>query len=109
MNNTPSNTVNNSVSILGNSGLPKNHHLSKPDFHLMPKSISSFLKKGTGTLGRNKKEKNLQVRKLKKTYPEILELFLIFCSKVRRLKMVAISVTDHAWRLQCRRWLPMLN
>ena len=46
------------MSILGNSGLPSqiNGH-SKPDFHL-PKSISSFLKKGTLT---RKKDKSNQV------------------------------------------------
>ncbi len=48
----------NGVSILGNANLPRFNGQSKPDFHL-PKSISSFLKKGT--LTRNKKDKNAQV------------------------------------------------
>ena len=53
------------LSILGNYGPPKsNASQSKPDFHL-PKSISSFLKAGKGTLTRNKKDKNNQVSFLK--------------------------------------------
>ena len=50
------------VSILGNNSTGLNSNgLSKPDFHL-PKSITSFLKKGTGTLTRNKKSKANEVR-----------------------------------------------
>ena len=49
------------LSILGNFGAPQsNDGQSKPDFHL-PKSISSFLKAGKGTLTRNKKDKTNQV------------------------------------------------
>merc|ERR1711962_366906 len=48
------------LSILGNFGAPQsNAGQSKPDFHL-PKSISSFLKAGKGTLTRNKKDKTNQ-------------------------------------------------
>jgi hypothetical protein len=51
-----------SSSILGNSDNNASININgiKPDFHL-PKSISSFLKKGTSTLGRNKKDKTNQV------------------------------------------------
>ena len=52
------NTSANRMSILGNVEHKSNGFTSKPDFHL-PKSISSFLKKGT--LTRNKKDKSHQV------------------------------------------------
>ena len=48
----------NRMSILGNVEPRSNGLSSKPDFHL-PKSISSFLKKGT--LTRNKKDKSSPV------------------------------------------------
>ena len=48
----------NRMSILGNDEPRSNGLSSKPDFHL-PKSISSFLKKGT--LTRNKKDKSSPV------------------------------------------------
>ena len=48
------------LSILGNFGPPQSNGQNKPDFHL-PKSISSFLKAGKGTLTRNKKDKTNQV------------------------------------------------
>ena len=57
MNSSFSSSVSNGLSILGNFGPPKQNEGSKPDFHL-PKSISSFLKAGKGTLTRNKKEKS---------------------------------------------------
>ena len=47
------------VSILGNNSAVRQSN-GKPDFHL-PKSISSFLKKGSNTLTRNKKDKANQV------------------------------------------------
>ena len=53
MNNSPNRT-----SILGNVEPKSNGYSNKPDFHI-PKSISSFLKKGT--LSRNKKDKSQQV------------------------------------------------
>ena len=53
MNNSPNRT-----SILGNVEPKSNGFSNKPDFHI-PKSISSFLKKGT--LSRNKKDKSQQV------------------------------------------------
>ena len=52
------------LSILGNFGPPQSNGHNKPDFHL-PKSISSFLKAGKGTLTRNKKDKSNQVSILK--------------------------------------------
>ena len=58
MNSSLSSSVSNGLSILGNFGPPKQNEGSKPDFHL-PKSISSFLKAGKGTLTRNKKEKSV--------------------------------------------------
>ena len=58
MNSSFSSSVSNGLSILGNFGPPKSNGQSgKPDFHL-PKSISSILKAGKGTLTRNKKEKS---------------------------------------------------
>ena len=59
MNSSFSSSVSNGLSILGNFGPPKSNGQSgKPDFHL-PKSISSILKAGKGTLTRNKKEKSI--------------------------------------------------
>ena len=58
MNNSISSSSPNRMSILGNVEPRSNGLSSKPDFHL-PKSISSFLKKGT--LTRNKKDKSSPV------------------------------------------------
>ena len=58
MNNSSSISSPNRMSILGNVEPRSNGLSSKPDFHL-PKSISSFLKKGT--LTRNKKDKSSPV------------------------------------------------
>ena len=58
MNNSSITSSPNRMSILGNVEPRSNGLSSKPDFHL-PKSISSFLKKGT--LTRNKKDKSSPV------------------------------------------------
>ena len=59
-NNNESTKMQSGVSILGNSAANVSNgsgHHSKPDFHL-PKSISSFLKKGSNTLTRKKDKAN---------------------------------------------------
>ena len=73
MNSSLSSSVSNGLSILGNFGPPKQNEGSKPDFHL-PKSISSFLKAGKGTLTRNKKEKSTNQVSLE---PKINNEFII--------------------------------
>ena len=59
-NNNESTKMQSGVSILGNAAANVSNgsgHHSKPDFHL-PKSISSFLKKGSNTLTRKKDKAN---------------------------------------------------
>ncbi len=66
----------NSLSILGNSGVNSSgagSSLSKPDFHF-PKSISSFLKKGTSTLTRKKSDKTAMVRILQSPSARVFTL-----------------------------------
>ena len=61
-NNNESKMSSNGVSILGNTGPSQiTSGQLKPDFHL-PKSISSFLKKGSSTLTRQKKDKQVRLR-----------------------------------------------